>query len=86
MNKSLHLNMKLTFAGLHALRPLVIHVLIVGTAAFLEPGTTRSTTTRSAGFLENAAPWACRRANWSGDWYPGYKLSLSYRPMKMGVH
>ena len=45
----------LTFAGLYALKPLVIHVSVAGNSTVLEPSTTRSATTASAGFLERAA-------------------------------
>ena len=49
------LNLALTFAGLHALRPAVINIPVAGTPAVLKPGATRSATTCSAGFLEHAA-------------------------------
>ena len=48
---------KLTFACLHAFRPPVINTF-VKSSAVLEPSTTRSAATDSAGFLERAAPWA----------------------------
>ena len=52
------LNLALTFAGLHALRPAVINIPVAGTPAVLVPGTTRSATTASAGFLERVTLWA----------------------------
>ena len=48
----------LTFAGLDALKPPVVSVSVAGNSAFLEPSTTRSATTGSAGFRERAALWA----------------------------
>ena len=48
-------DIELTFAGLHALIPLVINVSVVGTSAVLIPSTTRSATTDSAGLLKLAA-------------------------------
>ena len=47
---------ELTFARLHALKPAVVSVSVVGTSAVLIPSTARSTTTDSAGFRERAAP------------------------------
>ena len=47
----------LTLACFHALRPAVIDVFVTGTSAVLEPITTRSATTDSAGFYEHAALW-----------------------------
>ena len=64
---------KLTLAGLHALKPPVSLVFIVGTSALLKPSTTGSATTFSAGFLERAACWAHhlivnrRGDDWRGD-------------------
>ena len=54
-------SLKLTFAGLHALRPPVINVSVVDSSAVLEPSTARSATTGSAGFLECTALWAGQR-------------------------
>ena len=48
-------SLELTVAGHHALKPLVINIVVVGTSAFLKPSATRSATTVSAGFLERAA-------------------------------
>ena len=48
----------LTFAGRDALKPLVMSVPVAGNSAVLEPSTTRSATTASAGFFERAALWA----------------------------
>ena len=61
------LNFELTFAGIHALRPLVIDIPVAGTPAVLKPGATRSATAYSAGFLEHAALWARRRTDCWGD-------------------
>ena len=41
-------SLELTFAGLDALKPLVISVSIVGTSTILIPSTVRSATTGSA--------------------------------------
>ena len=49
------LSLELTFAGLHALKPLVTNVCIACTSTVLKPSTTRSTTTHSPGFLERPA-------------------------------
>ena len=52
----LHTNsLRLTFAGLNALKPPVSDVGVTGTPAVLEPRTTTSATTDYAGFLELAA-------------------------------
>ena len=59
-------NLGLTFAGLHALRPLVINVFVAGASAVLVPSATRSATTGSAGFIERATLWA-RHLITSGD-------------------
>ena len=48
-------NIELTFAGFHSLKPRVISVSVAGTSAVLEPSTARSATTDSAGLLEFAA-------------------------------
>ena len=50
-----------TFAGRHAIKPLVINIFAVGTSAVLKPSTARSATTASAGFLENTAFGALHR-------------------------
>ena len=51
-------NIELTFAGLHALIPLVINISVADTSAVLIPSTARSTATGSARFRERAALWA----------------------------
>ena len=76
-----HINLELTFTGLHALNPLVIHLPIAGTPAVLKPGTTRSATACYTGSLENAALRArhrfdARHTDWRGDWCPGYQISF----------
>ena len=48
-------NIELTCAGLHTLRPPVISVSVVGTSTILEPITARSATTDSAGLFKLAA-------------------------------
>ena len=48
-------NLRLTFAGLHALKPAVTHVSVAGTSTILIPSAARSATTDSPGFLERAA-------------------------------
>ena len=48
-------NIELTFAGLHALRPPVISVSVRGTSTILIPSTARSATTDSAGLFKLAA-------------------------------
>ena len=50
------ISLELTFASFDALNPPVINVPVVDTSAILEPGTARSATTDSAGFLERTAP------------------------------
>ena len=50
-------NLGLTFASLHALKPAVIHVSVAGTSTIIIPSTTRSATTDSPRFLERAAVW-----------------------------
>ena len=47
--------LELTFAGVHALNPLMFNIVVAGISAVLEPSTTRSATTGSTGFLERAA-------------------------------
>ena len=49
------LYLELTFAGLHALKPFMINISVACTSALFIPGTARSATTDSAGFLEYAA-------------------------------
>ena len=51
-------SLKLTFAGLDALKPVVTSLSVAGTATILIPSTARSATTDSAGFLECATVWA----------------------------
>ena len=41
-----------TFAGRHALKPLVINVSVAGTSTVIIPSTARSAATDPAGFLE----------------------------------
>ena len=52
------LGLEPTFAGRHALKPLVINNFVAGTSAVLKPSAARSTTTDSAGFLKRATLWA----------------------------
>ena len=47
--------LELTFTRRHALKPLMIDFIVVGTSAVLKPSTARSATTFSARFLERAA-------------------------------
>ena len=54
-NASTPVNLGLTFASLHALKPAVTHVSIANTSAILVPSTARSATTDSPRFLECAA-------------------------------
>ena len=54
----LYVSIKLTFAGRHSLKPLVINIFVAGTSAVLKPSTARSATTVSAGFCERATPGA----------------------------
>ena len=49
------ISLELTFASFDALNPPVINVPVVDTSTILEPGTARSATTDSAGFLERTA-------------------------------
>ena len=51
-------NIKLTFAGLYALKPHVINVSVADTSAALVPSTARSATTDSVRLLKLAALWA----------------------------
>ena len=50
------ISLELTFASFDALNPPVINVPVVDTSTILEPSTTGSATTDSAGFLERTAP------------------------------
>ena len=54
---------ELTFAGLHALNPPVLHFSVPGSSAVLKPGTARSATTDSTGFVECAALRTCHYIN-----------------------
>ena len=73
---------ELTFAGLHAFRPPVINILAAKSSAVLEPSTTRSATTDSAGFRKRTALWTRHliargdgyrpRVDWCGDWRANY--------------
>ena len=74
--------LKLTFAGLHTLKPAVTSVSVDGTSAVLIPSTAGSATTDSTGFLKRTALWTrhftgrgndqCARADWCGDWRADY--------------
>ena len=55
------ISLELTYAGLHALKPLVINVSVAGTSTVLVPSPTRSATTDSSGFLEGTALWTPHR-------------------------
>ena len=55
------INIRLTFADRHALKPTVISVSVVDTSTVVIPSAARSATTGSAGFLELGALWACHR-------------------------
>ena len=57
------MNIGLTCAGLHTLKPHVIHVSVADTSAVLKPSATRSATTNFAGFLERPALWARHQAS-----------------------
>ena len=61
---------ELTFAGRHALNPLVINIFVADTSTVLKPSTARSAATVSAGFLERAAFGARHRFSnhWDDDW------------------
>ena len=54
---------QLTFAGHHALKPLVINIFVAGTSTVLKPRTARCATTVSAGFLERATFGTRHRLN-----------------------
>ena len=47
-------NNRLTFAGVHAIKPAVLYIFVASTSTVLVPSTTRSATTDSSGFLEHA--------------------------------
>ena len=49
------ISFELTFAGRHALNPLMISTFVADTSTVLKPSTTRSAATLSAGFLKRAA-------------------------------
>ena len=53
--RCIYFSIELTFAGIHALKPFVINISVAFTSARFIPGTTRSATADSAGFLEYAA-------------------------------
>ena len=48
-------NLGLTFAGRHALKPPVVNIFIAVTSTVLKPSTARSATAASTGFCERAA-------------------------------
>ena len=48
------MSLELTFAGCHALKPLVSNIFVVGTSAVLKPSPATSATTVSAGFPERS--------------------------------
>ena len=68
------INIELTFAGLHTLKPRLLNVSVVGSSTLLVPSTARSATTDSAGFLERAALETRHRIRdrwgncWRADW------------------
>ena len=47
-----NVSLELTFAGRHALKPLVINIFVAGTPAVLKPSAARSAATDPAGFAE----------------------------------
>ena len=51
------IDLELTFAGLHAIGPPVIDIFAANSSTVLEPRTTRSAATESAGFPECSTPW-----------------------------
>ena len=62
-------NLALTIAGLHTLKPAVLYVSVADNSTILVPRTTRSATTDSTGSLERAAVWTyrnCRDDDWRG--------------------
>ena len=71
---------QLTFAGSYTFKPPVINDSVPCTSTVLEPSTSRSATTDSAGFLERAALRACHRVSdrWGDgcDWPARYKLAI----------
>ena len=78
----LYITLPLTFADLHAINPLVVHVsiAIADTSTVLKPSTARSAATISAGFPERAAFGTRHRlSDRRGDgWRPGYQPSVRY--------
>ena len=48
-------SLELTFAGRHALKPLVINIFVADAPAVLKPSAARSATANSTGFRERAA-------------------------------
>ena len=58
----------LTFTGLQAFKPPVLHISVAGSSAVLVPSTAGSATTDSTGFLERAALWARYRIRISDRW------------------
>ena len=86
--QSHHNRLALTRAGLHAIGPRVIDTLAATSSAVLEPSSTRSATTDSAGFPECAALWtSCDTMDrggvrWRADRLSGYEFSLGYRLMR----
>ena len=60
----------LTFAGRDALKPLMMSVPVADNSTVLEPSTTRSATTGSAGFRKRAALWTRHRTSdhWGNGW------------------
>ena len=53
--KSTFINLELTFASFHALKPTVVEFAVADTSTILVPSTPRSATTDSPGFLERTA-------------------------------
>ena len=51
-------SLKLTFAGLQALKPPMSNISVGGSSAVLVPSTARSATTDAAGFRKRATLWA----------------------------
>ena len=56
---SVSANYRLTFAGLHALKPAMTRISVVDISTVLIPRATISATTHSSRFLENAAVGTC---------------------------
>ena len=61
---------KLTLAGRHAIKPLVINIFVAGTSTILKPSATRSAATDSARSLERAALGTRHRLSdrWGNGW------------------